>query len=240
MAKSQNQAGMIAAQITAAATVSGGKTGERLSQHGQKTYQPGTGKNAQSNPNHIGNGSDVDRKLAANVDAIHGILNGPGNDDTHQSQNHTQNHLQRSVGCEIIAVANAAEKADAAADGTEQIDITCPAQIHFLHTGDGAGNFHAKPRVGSSGGVHHVALGEQTVEAAVFKGSPFVAHGHALLQVYAAALVRDNFEVAQLRPGIDHHGQVCTGGGQMTTQFAGGHTFQCFGAALTQQGQAAH
>ena len=174
------------------------------------------------------------------MQTVHTILNCPCGYGTQQSQTDAQHHTQGGIGGKVIAKADAAEKTDTAAQGTEQEGVACVAQVHFPHTGNGSGNLEAKFCVRNAGCVQHVTAGEEGVEAAVFEGGTLVVHVHAFLQVNTALLVRINAQIAKLCPCKDHHGQVRACGGQMAAELTGGNALQQLGAALADQRQTAH
>ena len=73
--------------------------------------------------------------------------------------------------------------------------------------------------------VHCDTLGEKALEAVDLKLAALVAHVHPLVQQNMALQIHFYKDVACLRPGHDHHGQITAGQSQTAAQLTGGNAF---------------
>ena len=140
------------------------------------------------------------------MDLVHTALNAPGSGSTEDYKDNGKHRPDDLAIGHIHGEADAAENADAAAKNTENLHISGPFGVHFLHAGDGLSHIPAEFGVFGTGSIYKVCLTKQTPEGPDFKIRPLVAHFHTLFQNYPAFAVYHDPEISELGPGKDHHG----------------------------------
>ena len=233
--ESQHLRRRIAAQVAAPSAVGGEIAQQEFPQRTAQRNPDLPAQQPQRHPDGNAHRPDEHWQLAPQMGAVGHILNQPPGNRAEGAQNDGKQNLDCPGGGHIHSHAHAAENLRAAAKSPENLHVSADALVHIPLVGDDGGNLAAELGVGIAGGVHRLAAAEKEGENLVFKETALVAHIHALAQQHLAS-VRLDEQVAQLRPGKHHHGQIAAGQCQAAPQLARGNALRRGRAAAVGDG----
>ena len=228
---------IVSAQIAAASAIGCKITDQELTHTAAQRDPYLSADQAQGDPDQDAHKTDIHGSLAPEVIPVGNVMDQPGRDHAKYGKYDSQNDLEGQDHRHIQRHADTAQNLGHAGDATEQPDTAGIAFEHIPLAGNDFLDFPAEFCVSHAGGIHHSAVAEENAEDLVFKLVALVAHIHPLMEHDPSVFVHVDQDVAKLRPGEDHHGQIAAGQNQTAAQLTGGDTFRSCGRTAADQRQ---